>query len=181
MTKHLTLILIISSIFAQDHWETAVFANDVWRYLVPSSEPDTNWNEQYFDDSDWAQGPGGFGYGDGDDGTIINQTLSVYFRTTFNVEEITKLTRAIISADYDDGFIAYLNGNEVARSYNLPEPGTFVPFDFGTYYDHEASLYNGGFPESIIIDSLSLDSMLIDGPNVFAVQLHNVSISSCDL
>ena len=61
MTKHLTLILIISSIFAQDHWETAVFANDVWRYLVPSSEPDTNWNEQYFDDSDWAQGPRGFG------------------------------------------------------------------------------------------------------------------------
>ena len=69
----------------------------------------------------------------------------------------------------------------MARSYNLPEPGTFVPYDFGTYYDHEASLYNGGFPESIIIDSLSLDSMLIDGPNVFAVQLHNVSISSSDL
>ena len=181
MIKHLTLLLIINSIFAQDHWETAVFANDYWRYLVPNSEPDTNWNEEYFDDSDWNQGPGGFGYGDEDDGTIIDQTLSVYFRTTFNVEEITKLTRAIISADYDDGYIAYLNGNEVARSYNLPEPGTFVPFDFATYYDHEASLYNGGLPESIIIDSLSLDSMLIDGPNVFAVQLHNVSISSSDL
>ena len=181
MTKHLTLLLIINSIFAQDHWETAVFANDYWRYLVPNAEPDTNWNEEYFDDSDWNQGPGGFGYGDGDDGTIINQTLSVYFRTTFNVEEISKLASAIISADYDDGFIAYINGNEVARSYNLPEPGTFVPFDFATYYDHEASLYNGGLPESIIIDSLSLDSILIDGPNVFAVQLHNVSTSSSDL
>ena len=75
MTKHLTLLLIMNSVFAQDHWETAVFANDQWRYLVPSSEPDTDWNEEYFDDSDWAQGPGGFGYGDGDDGTIIDLSL----------------------------------------------------------------------------------------------------------
>ena len=108
-------------------------------------------------------------------------TISVYFRKTFSVEDISKLTSAIVSADYDDGFIAYLNGYEIGRSYNLPEQGTFVPFDTQTFYDHEASLYNGGLPESILIDSLELNDILINGQNVFAIQLHNVSTSSSDM
>ena len=167
--------------FAQDHWETAVFANDIWRYIVPNSEPSANWKDQSFDDSNWNEGEGGFGYGDNDDGTIVDQALSVYFRKTFSVEDISKLTSAIVSADYDDGFIAYLNGYEIGRSYNLPEPGTFVPFDTQTSYDHEASLYNGGLPESILIDSLELNNILMNGENVFAIQLHNVSTSSSDM
>ena len=166
---------------SQDHWETAIFANDYWSYLVPESEPESTWNELNFDDSDWDIGVGGFGYGDGDDGTITDQAISVYFRTNFEVEDLSKLSSAVISADYDDGFIAYLNGVEIGRSYNLPEVGSFVPFDSGTSYDHEASLYNGGLPESIYIDSLAIDDILIEGQNVFAVQLHNISSSSSDL
>lgn len=181
--KRLTLLFFITvqALFAQDHWETAVFANDIWRYIVPNTEPSANWKDQSFDDSNWNQGEGGFGYGDNDDGTILEQPLSVYFRKTFSVEDISKLTTAIISADYDDGFIAYLNGYEIGRSYNLPEPGTFVPFDTQTSYDHEASLYSGGLPESILIDSLELNNILINGENVFAIQLHNVSTSSSDM
>ena len=181
--KKLTFLflLTIQSLFAQDHWETAVFANDIWRYIVPNSEPSANWKDQSFDDSNWNEGEGGFGYGDNDDGTIVDQALSVYFRKTFSVEDISKLTSAIVSADYDDGFIAYLNGYEIGRSYNLPEPGTFVPFDTQTSYDHEASLYSGGLPESILIDSLELNNILVNGENVFAIQLHNVSTSSSDM
>ena len=182
MIKIIFLILVFTqTLLSQDHWETAVFANDSWRYLVPDSEPVANWNELSFDDSNWDEGVGGFGYGDGDDGTITYQALSVYFRTDFNVEDLSKLSDAIISADYDDGFIAYLNGIEIGRSYNLPEVGTFVPFDSGTSYDHEASLYNGGLPESIYMDSLDLNNILIEGQNIFAVQLHNINSSSSDL
>ena len=177
----LLFFITFKTLFAQDHWETAVFANDIWRYIVPNSEPSANWKDQSFDDSNWIEGEGGFGYGDNDDGTIIDQALSVYFRTTFSVEDLSKFTSAIVSADYDDGFIAYLNGYEIGRSYNLPEPGTFVPFDAQTFYDHEASLYNGGLPESILIDSLELNDILINGQNVFAIQLHNVSTSSSDM
>ena len=181
--KRLTLLFFITvqALFPQDHWETAVFANDIWRYIVPDTEPSANWKDQSFDDSNWNEGEGGFGYGDNDDGTIVDQAISVYFRKTFSVEDISKLTSAIVSADYDDGFIAYLNGYEIGRSYNLPEPGTFVPFDTQTSYDHEASLYNGGLPESISIDSLELNNILINGENVFAIQLHNVSTSSSDM
>lgn len=181
--KKLTFLFLLTlqALFAQDHWETAVFANDIWRYIVPNSEPSANWKDQSFDDSNWNEGEGGFGYGDNDDGTIVDQAISVYFRKTFSVEDISKLTSAIVSADYDDGFIAYLNGYEIGRSYNLPESGTFVPFDTQTSYDHEASLYNGGLPESILIDSLELNNILMNGENVFAIQLHNVSTSSSDM
>ena len=182
MLKIIILTLAFThTLSSQDHWETAIFANDYWSYLVPESEPESTWNELNFDDSDWDIGVGGFGYGDGDDGTITDQAISVYFRTNFEVEDLSKLSSAVISADYDDGFIAYLNGVEIGRSYNLPEVGNFVPFDSGTSYDHEASLYNGGLPESIYIDSLAIDDILIEGQNVFAVQLHNISSSSSDL
>ena len=73
--KKLTFLLVLTlhALFAQDHWETAVFANDIWRYIVPNSEPSSNWKDQSFDDSNWNEGEGGFGYGDNDDGTIVDR------------------------------------------------------------------------------------------------------------
>jgi len=171
----------VQILYAQHHWETAIFADDNWRYVLPTSEMPSGWNTISFDDNIWNEGPGGFGYSDGDDGTIISTTISVYLRTDFFVTDVTKLSTAILSADYDDGFIAYINGNEIGRSYNLPEPGTFVDFNEVTSYDHEASLYNGGQPESFVIDSIALDTLLTDGDNVLAIQVHNVGINSSDM
>ena len=181
MLKIVLILIILTNLHGQDHWETAIFAEDDWRYIVPSFAVETGWNTIEFDVSNWDEGPGGFGYGDGDDGTIIDPAISVYFRRNFSVSDLTKLSSAVLSADYDDGFVAYLNGHEIGRSYNLSEPGTFVPYDETTTYDHEASLYNGGLPESFILDSLELDSFLTTGENVFAVQIHNVGINSSDM
>ena len=72
-------------------------------------------------------------------------------------------------------------GYEIGRSDNLSEFGTVVPFDATTEYDHEASLYSGGYPEEIIIDSIELSDILSDGENVFSVQVHNVGASSSDM
>lgn len=181
MLKIIFIFITLTNLHGQDHWETAIFAEDDWRYIVPSFAVETGWNTIEFDVSNWDEGPGGFGYGDGDDGTIIDPAISVYFRRNFSVSDLTKLSSAVLSADYDDGFVAYLNGHEIGRSFNLSEPGTFVPYDETTTYDHEASLYNGGLPESFILDSLELDSFLTNGENVFAVQIHNVGINSSDM
>ena len=181
MLKIVFILIILTNLYGQNHWETAIFAEDDWRYIVPSFAVETGWNTNEFDVSNWDEGPGGFGYGDGDDGTIIDPAISVYFRRNFSVSDLTKLSSAVLSADYDDGFVAYLNGHEIGRSFNLSEPGTFVPYDETTTYDHEASLYNGGLPESFMLDSLELDSFLTNGENVFAVQIHNVGINSSDM
>ena len=168
-------------LLSQDHWETAIFADDIWRYNVPDTELASDWNTNSFNDGFWILGQGGFGYGDGDDGTVLDQATSVYFRKSFNVGDITKFSKAILNADYDDGFVAYLNGVEIARSDNLSNYGSIVPFDASTSYDHEAALYSGGYPEEIILDSISLSSTLIGGENTLAVQLHNFGTSSSDL
>ncbi len=172
---------MVSVILSQDHWETAVYADDEWVYLIPESELLSDWNTIGFDDSDWSTGPGGFGYGDEDDGTEIDSALSVYLRRIFAVTDPADLFSAILHADYDDGFVAYLNGTEIGRSFNLGEPGTFVPYDETTSTDHEAQLYWGGYPDAYTLDSLQLASLLTAGENVLAVQVHNVGITSSDM
>ena len=173
--------LFIENLCSQNHWETAIFASDDWKYIIPNSELPANWKSLTYNDNIWNEGPGGFGYSDNDDGTIIETTMSVYLRKNFYVSDLSKLSRAVLSADYDDGFIAYINGHEIGRSYNLPDPGTFVEFDEGTSYDHEASLYNGGQPESFIIDSLEIQSYLDNGENILAIQVHNIDLNSSDM
>ena len=64
--------------------------------MIPDSEPASDWNEIDFDDSGWSEGIGGFGYGDGDDGTVVeNGTRSVYVRRVFSIENIDKLSMGV--------------------------------------------------------------------------------------
>ena len=71
----IAVLLQSDYILSQDHWETAIFADDNWNYIIPSQEPSSDWNTVMFDDSDWSIGPGGFGYGDNDDGTTVDLSL----------------------------------------------------------------------------------------------------------
>ena len=168
-------------LLSQDHWETAVYAGDNWSYIVPETELPTDWNSLDFDDTSWLTGSGGFGYGDDDDGTEIAPTISVYLRRIFTVSNAGNLIHAIVHADYDDGFIAYINGTEIGRSENLGDPGVFVPYDGTTSNDHEAQLYWGSYPDAYMLDSLDLTSLLHPGDNCLAVQVHNVGPSSSDM
>ena len=54
-----------------DHWEAVAQDGTTWRYLVPAFEPIQYWKEPSFNDDTWAEGPSGFGYGDGDDAKDI--------------------------------------------------------------------------------------------------------------
>tara|TARA_B100000941_G_C28507264_1_gene558127 strand:- start:1671 stop:3848 length:2178 start_codon:yes stop_codon:yes gene_type:complete len=181
MKKYLFILLLIDVCFGQRGWETAIFAEDLWKYIVPTSSINENWNNINFDDSAWMEGIGGFGYGDNDDGTILDQINSVYFRRVFEINDISKLKKGLIHADYDDGFVAYVNGFEIGRSSNLSDFGSYVPFDANTSFDQEASLYLGYYPDEIILDSLDIMNLLIEGQNVLAIQVHNVSTNSSDM
>ncbi|NJK96293.1 MAG: hypothetical protein HC905_16505 [Bacteroidales bacterium] len=133
-----------------NHWETIIKAEESWKYIVPSSEPDTNWRYTGFDDASWSTGPGGFGYGDNDDRTTVAvATKSVFFRKTFEITDTSVITSLILNADYDDAFVAWINGKEVARGGGLTD--RIPAYDKLASYTHEAVIYNGGNPESYLI------------------------------
>jgi CotH kinase protein/Secretion system C-terminal sorting domain len=160
-----------------NHWETAVFSYDIWRYQVGTSEPDQNWRTLLFDDSDWPRGPGGFGFGDNDDNTEISPCRSIFIRIKFNITDTSLIKSAILNIDYDDGFVAYLNDIEIARA---GVQGIHPSHD-ELAEDHEAVMYKGGSPESFLIRKKKLIEILLPGENILAVQVHNSSATSSDL
>jgi len=97
---------------------------ETWKYFKgtePPSNPPNTWKAIDFDDSNWQTGPAGFGYGDNDDATILNDMLnnyvSVYIRKEFSASSLPADEVITLEIDYDDGFIAYLNGREIARAH----------------------------------------------------------------
>jgi len=97
-----------------------------WRYQIADPGepgPPSDWNEIGFDDSTWDRGNAGFGYGDGDDFTELpTNTPAVFTRREFLVPNVDHVTNLILSIDYDDGFVAYLNGTRVAAANAPAEP-----------------------------------------------------------
>ena len=157
-------------------WETVVDLEDSWQYYVAIQEPDSNWNEINFNPDNWSTGPSGFGYGDGDDNTELSNTISVYLIKSFQIIDHHTIKRIAFHIDYDDGFVAYLNGNEIARD-NVE--GTPPAFDQGAITWREAEMINGGEPSLFWIDSTI--TWVNEGENVLAIQVHNYNISSSDL
>lgn len=156
---------------------TLVNQGDIHNYLIPNTEPDASWKSIGFDDSTWNTGPSGFGYGDGDDATETPTGInSVFTRITFSMSDLANLTSLILDVDYDDGFIAYINGVEVARANMGDSPPNY---NSNTIADHDAKMYNGGNPDRFIINDA--DSFLLDGDNILAIQVHNVRNTSSDL
>ena len=155
---------------------TLVNQGDAFKYLIPTSEPGSTWKTLSFDDSGWSESASGFGYNDADDTTIIpTGTTSVYLRKVFEITDLSSISSLILDIDYDDAFVAYLNGVEVARA-NIN--GVPPAFDSGTIQDHEAQMYSGGSPDRFLISDFS--SILTLGNNILTVQAHNVSSNSSD-
>ena len=159
-------------------WNTLVKCNDEWKYIVPSSEPSIAWRNTGFDDGSWLSGSGGIGYGDSDDATVISPALSVYMRKRFQVADLADIGDALLQIDYDDAFVAYLNGTEIARA-NIGNPGYSVPFNSVASGYREAVMVDGGDPEKYVIPNIG--ELLKVGENILAIQVHNQSITSSDM
>ena len=180
-TAFLTLFSIPLLVFAQpdiDHWESIALDGTIWEYLIPDEQPADDWMTADFDDESWLDGPSGFGYADGDDNTNVPATSSIYMRYDFTLEDLSEIEMAIFDMDYDDGFAAFLNGVEIARE-NLGNSGDVIDWDAGLGNDHEAQIYQGGYPASFVL--LDYETLLIEGENILAVEVHNVGLGSSDL
>ena len=159
-------------------YETLIDMGDVWRYLVPNSDIGTGWHDLGYDDSGWALGKSGFGFGDNDDSTIIaSSTISVFIRKEFTITDITSIQKMILHVDYDDAYVAYINGQEVARA-SVGTPGEIIPYDRVADESHEALMWQGGEPNYFEVADPA--SILVEGTNVIAIQGHNISNTSSD-
>ena len=158
-------------------WSTLISWGDEWNYLPGLEEPTSSWIDAGFDDSGWLVGKTGIGYDDGDDSTIIEPTLSLYCRKNFEVEDAAAVVAASFDIDYDDGFVAYLNGVEIARANVEGNPPSF---DQEATVAQDAVVIEGGKPARFKLTEQHL-ALLQDGGNLLAVQVHNANITSSDL
>jgi hypothetical protein len=160
------------------YWNTIITQGDTGKYLVPDTIIHESWTLAEFNDTTWTDGPSGFGYGDGDDNTIIEDAGSVFVRYRFDVENLQDYQAILLHVDYDDAFVAYINGQEIARG-NISVEGMPAFDAYADNPDHEASLYQGGQPESFQLNDI--DGLVIEKNNLIAFQVHNADATSSDL
>ena len=114
---------------------TLVAENAAKRVLVPTGPVSTAWRAgQAFDDSAWLSGSGGVGYerstgyqtlfGINVQTQMYGRNPTCCVRIPFNVSatDLGSLSGLMLRARCDDGFVAYLNGAEIARKNFVGEP-----------------------------------------------------------
>jgi hypothetical protein len=156
------------------------------RILVPTG-PVSDW--QYgraFDDSQWTRSsglPGGVGYERGSGyASFISADVgeqmygvngSCYIRIPFTFSgDKSDFDGMTLSVQYDDGFIAYLNGVEIARRNFTGEPA-WNSVASGSNADTAAVVFE-------TIDVTGSLSVLKTGGNMLSVHALNVSLTSSD-
>jgi len=143
------------------------------------SEMMRRWTQEETDDSGWLTGTTGVGYDYSDligldVSEMLNVNTTVYVRVPFVVEDPSKIETLTLRMRFDDGIIAYINGQEVARD-NAPAPGEET-------WDSVALVSR---PDDIAIDPVDYVIPEYDflhvGANMLAVHGLNHRIGSSDL
>lgn len=158
-------------------YKTIIEKGADWQYLdSPGEAVGTSWRYIGFNASAWQTGKSGFGYGDNDDETTIKPLSSIYIRKEFQISNLAELKRMVLHVDYDDAFIAFINGEPVAKANLTALNDENTSFTVTT--DHEAQMYQGNPPNRFDIDLNEVD--LVEGTNVLAIQGYNISAGSSD-
>lgn len=132
------------------------------------------WQSADFDDIGWKSGDGPFGsgvsglsVGTNVSSEVGNQTPSLYLRKTVNVsaENAASGSMLQLAVRYDDGFIAFLNGVEIARR-NMGFTGMF-----GFHEQPAFNSHSGSATETINLGVAN--ALLQTGENLLCIQVHN--------
>ncbi len=142
-----------------------------WQYLG-GKDPGAGWPTSL--EGGWKLGKAGFGYEDDDDVTMITDMKGKYkylcIRRTFELTGKEDLTKLGLAISFDDGFICYLNGKEVARAnVNSGYLGTAKGVE-----SHETKGFKF-FPLP------QAKEVLKAGKNFIALEIHNDDLGSSDL
>ncbi|MBN1674119.1 MAG: CotH kinase family protein [Kiritimatiellae bacterium] len=151
-----------------------------WKYRPGSTEasaPATAWRGIRFDDSGWSSGAAPIGCGPLAYGTKLAMSgryTSLFLRKTVQMADPAKIVELSLNVDYDDGFILWINGQELARVNVQGAPGTFVAHDATCtgYVAGSTAAWSATFKDAIL--------PALQAENVVAVQVFNNSLYSGD-
>lgn len=105
--------------------------------------------------------------------TMPGAATTALVRVPFNVSDISSYDKLWLAAQYDDGFIAYLNGTEIARR-NFGGTGTYTSTSSEQRLDTDA----------VNIETIDISQhlgLLTAGANVLAFRVLNSSLGDPDL
>jgi len=150
----------------------------VWKYLDGGINPGPDWYQPEADLSVWPVGLPQFGFGEGDEQTVVNflnQTdgsiyPAYYFRTVFVASNVVAYSNLAVRLLRDDGAIVYLNGEELFRD-NMPAGAV----------DHLIYASVGAVDENTFTDHWINPARLLEGTNHLAVEIHNQGPHSEDI
>jgi hypothetical protein len=157
--------------------KTVIEKGAEWHYLAGGKTPeDSSWTGLSFapKKAGWKTGKAGFGYGDDDDETVLDDMegkyLSVFIRREFELPGKAELKGLGFLINFDDAFILHANGRRLFHSSNLT-----VDEKTGevTVANHEA---NGA--EFFSLSEYA--SAFRAGKNVIAIQGINTKLDSTD-
>jgi hypothetical protein len=142
------------------------------------------WQASNFEDGRWRTGRGGLGFfSEGQDFSelvtteirgIYPRRTTFYARYAFTVEQPAELPVGRLSIQYDDGFVAYLNGVEVVRR-NAP-----VEVNSTSQAINPQKTARSFIGEDFVLD-LNTAIPLKEGNNVLAVQGLNIDAKDGDM
>ena len=155
------------------------------RVLVPTQDIGTSWRDVDFDDTSWASATTGIGYETGNgyqalfgtnadlESEMFARSTSVYLRIPFQINEISSVSELVLRMNYDDGFVAWINGVQVAAE-NAPAALTWTSEATENHEDESALVFQN-------FDASEAVPRLKEGTNLLTIQGLNVGNDSSDM
>ncbi len=153
-----------------------------WKYLDNGSDQGTAWQTYDFTDDEWKEGSAPLGYGHSVNKTTVSfgsntsdKYITTYFRKHFDVDiPIKDMRTARIYLLRDDGATVYLNGKRIITSNMTLHPQNL---NYTTLSLEDIS----STAEKVYLVYDIDPSLLRQGENVLAVEVHQCSKSSSDI
>ena len=165
---------------------TLVKEGDACKVLVPTSSIGTAWRSINYNDQAWSDATTGIGYERssgyenliGAGGDIEGETYDInstsYIRIPFSIDSLEGLSSLTFRMKYDDGFIAYINGVEIASGNKPSSPA----WNSDASTDHPDSQAISFVDTDLSTQALGL---LKTGNNLLAIHSMNGDTRSSDL
>jgi hypothetical protein len=145
-----------------------------WLYLDNGSDQGTTWQGVGFNDSAWPNGPAALGFGIGGEQTVLQPgPQTYYFRHSFTATNVVATSNLLVRLQRDDGAVVYLNEVEIFRS-NMPTGEVH-------YLTLASAATVGADQTNFFASPVLTSSVLKEGTNVLAVEVHQASVNDGDL